>query len=141
MSKAKKSKTTQPAAPLTETPVEELPDFSFVGTDGEYYQIGKTPHEFVALLTRQGLNQQNFTHETLTHWIWLHTKCVPNQKHLMQDDIEKLYFQCDVPHIVDCIFRRLAEAQYSTADAFKTMNNRLSEILDVPRGDEEDRNL
>jgi hypothetical protein len=45
-SKTKKSKTTQPAAPPMNIPVGELPDFSFVGTDGETYYIGKTPHSF-----------------------------------------------------------------------------------------------
>jgi hypothetical protein len=119
----------EPAANPEELPVEDLPDFAFIGTDGQIYHLGKTPHAFVMSLKRNGVSTAEITYETLDHWIWLHLRCVDAQHHIRPEDVEGLYFQCDVPHIVDCIFRRLVETKASTTDALKNMGQRLVELL------------
>src|SRR5687767_9819955 len=101
----------EPITNPRESSVEDLPDFSFIGTDGEYYHIGKTPHAFVMQLKRDGIQANAITYETLDSWIWLHLRCVNGQHHIKPEDVEGLYFQCDIPHIIDCIFRRLMESR------------------------------
>ena len=107
----------------------ELPNFLFMGTDGEYYTIGETPHEFVVLLKETGASQLDFDYEVLDSWIWLHLKCVEGQRHLTQHDTVKLYFQCDVPHILDLIFKRLDAVKWSTGEALKLVGDRISKMI------------
>jgi hypothetical protein len=108
--------------------VEELPDFAFIGTDGEYYHISRTPHEFVTLLKKIGVSQAEFSYETFDFWLWLHVKAIPSQKHLTLEDVEKLYFQADIDHIMDCIMRRMSECKDSTSNAIQVMITRLGEM-------------
>ena len=133
---SKKQSSSKPSVTPPEIPIEDLPDFAFIGTDGQYYQIGKTPHEFVMLLKRMGVNPNEFTLETLNHWIWLHVRCVSGQHHLTPEDVERLYFHCDIPSIVDAIFRRLAHAKTSTAEMVGVMSERFNQLVEpVPRAE------
>jgi hypothetical protein len=139
---SKKVKKTEQAVASMDSPVEELPDFAFIGTDGETYHIGKTPHSFVMSLKHSGMSTTEISYETLDHWLWLHLRCVDGQHHIKPEDVEGLYFQCDIPQIVDFIFRRLVETKASTLDALKNMGQRLTELLgDASLGEEENRSL
>jgi hypothetical protein len=108
----------------------------------QYYHVGKTPHAFVMQLKRDGIQANAITYETLDSWIWLHLRCVDGQHHIKPEDVEGLYFQCDIPHIIDCIFRRLVESKASTRDALHTMAQRLTQLLEAPdEGEKENRGV
>lgn len=122
-------------------PVGELPDFAFIGTDGEYYHLSKTPAEFIRLLKETGVNPIGFDFETFDRWIWLHLKSVPAQRHIPLEQVHKLYFQCDVPSIVDMIFRRLDECKNSSAQTVQVIANRFNQMQEAQSAPKQDGNL
>jgi hypothetical protein len=80
---------------------------------------GKRPILFITQIQRNGIRTTELTYETFDHWLWLHLRCVAGQHHIQREEVEDLYFQCDIPHIISGIFRRLVETQVSTTEALK----------------------
>lgn len=123
----------EPASSI-DSSVEE-PVFSFMGTDGEYYSIGDTPHEFVLHL-EEHFNEQDpkapkLTRVEIDTWIWFHMRAVPGQRHLLLEDVQKLYFEIDLPNIMNEILNRLATSQQALVDALNIVADRADEITSM----------
>lgn len=138
---ARKTKTETTEKAKTAAPVEPqeatLPDFVFMGTDGEVYLVGQTPHSLIAKLLGKGLNATSFGYEQLDEWLFDHLRVVPDQRHLTLEMVRDLYFEIDVPQIFDFICRRIIEAKSSTAKAVDVLEKRSTQLLEILKGSDD----
>jgi hypothetical protein len=131
----------QNPASMTEENSEMPPDFCFLGTDGEYYQIGKSPRSFIKYIYSFFKNQD--VHklpadewlDEVDKWIHMHLVVVEGQMHLSLEDIPKLYFAEDLPQILNFILRRFHIAHTATLGRLYSFAESLEKVAEPSEAD------
>jgi hypothetical protein len=108
-----------------------------MGTDGEFYLVGQTPHSLIRKLLKQGVSYETFGYDQLDDWLYEHLRVVPDQRHLTLEQVQDLYFEIDIPLIFDFICRRVIEAKASVAQAVEVLNKRAEELREMLKGNED----
>jgi len=117
--------------------VEEQPDFSFMGTDGQYYIIGNSPREFEHQVHKAlkehgtlGSHSPNLVEfiEMWDEWIVMHLRVIPGQEHIDVNRFRELYFAVDRPHILQHVMRRFMAVTQATNKTIDVFSNALNSI-------------